>query len=90
MYYSTSLIKGYRDGHFCTKTFDTYSADRTAGIRHKKLKTIGADLGSAVKGFKESMRAGEAEDQTADAANNLSTRLAHPAALRQARTTRFT
>jgi len=34
----------------------------------KKLKTIGAGPGSAVKGFKESMRAGEAEDQTADAA----------------------
>lgn len=29
----------------------------------KKLKTIGSDLGSAVRGFKKSMSEGEAEEQ---------------------------
>lgn len=29
----------------------------------KKLRTIGSDLGSAVKGFKDSMKGGEAEAQ---------------------------
>ena len=28
----------------------------------KKLRTIGSDLGSAVRGFKKSMKEGEAED----------------------------
>jgi sec-independent protein translocase protein TatA len=28
----------------------------------KKLKTLGSDLGSAVKGFKEAMKEGEAEE----------------------------
>ena len=31
----------------------------------KKLKTLGSDLGSAVRGFKDSMREGE-QDQSAD------------------------
>lgn len=37
----------------------------------KKLKTIGSDLGSAVKGFKKSMSEGENE-QSAQAAKQLS------------------
>ena len=37
----------------------------------KKLKTIGSDLGSAVKGFKKSMSDGEAEEQAAQAAKQL-------------------
>ena len=32
----------------------------------KKLKNIGTDLGSAVKGFKEGMRDGEGESAAAD------------------------
>jgi len=35
----------------------------------KKLKTIGSDLGSAVKGFKKAMGEGETEQQAAQAAN---------------------
>ena len=31
----------------------------------KKLRTIGSDLGSAVRGFKKSMNEGEQEEQTA-------------------------
>ena len=31
----------------------------------KKLKTIGSDLGAAVRGFKKSMSDGEAEEQAA-------------------------
>jgi sec-independent protein translocase protein TatA len=31
----------------------------------KKLRNIGSDLGSAVRGFKKSMNEGEAEDQVA-------------------------
>jgi TatA/E family protein of Tat protein translocase len=31
----------------------------------KKLKTIGSDLGAAVRGFKKSMSEGEAEEQAA-------------------------
>ncbi len=38
----------------------------------KKLKTIGSDLGSAVRGFKKSMGEGEAEQQAAQAAKQLS------------------
>lgn len=37
----------------------------------KKLKTIGSDLGSAVKGFKESMRDSEAEAHTNESAKQL-------------------
>jgi sec-independent protein translocase protein TatA len=37
----------------------------------KKLKTLGSDLGAAVKGFKESMKDGESEDK--DAKNGSST-----------------
>ncbi|HEX2584619.1 MAG TPA: Sec-independent protein translocase subunit TatA [Steroidobacteraceae bacterium] len=36
----------------------------------KKLRTIGSDLGSAVKGFKDSMKGGEAEAQAEAASNN--------------------
>jgi sec-independent protein translocase protein TatA len=32
----------------------------------KKLKTIGSDLGAAVKGFKESMRSGETSEAGAN------------------------
>lgn len=35
----------------------------------KKLKSIGSDLGSAVRGFKKSMSEGEAEEQASLAAN---------------------
>ena len=35
----------------------------------KKLKSIGSDLGSAVRGFKKSMSDGEAEEQAAQAAS---------------------
>ena len=38
----------------------------------KKLKTIGSDLGSAVKGFKKAMNDGEGEEQAAQAAKRLS------------------
>ena len=34
----------------------------------KKLKTIGSDLGSAVRGFKKSMSDGDAEESAAQAA----------------------
>jgi sec-independent protein translocase protein TatA len=34
----------------------------------KKLKTLGADLGSAVKGFKQAMKEGEAEEAAAPSA----------------------
>ena len=34
----------------------------------KKLKTIGSDLGSAVKGFKQAMNDGEKEEQAAKTA----------------------
>lgn len=34
----------------------------------KKLKTIGSDLGAAVRGFKKSMNEGEAEEQEAQEA----------------------
>jgi len=34
----------------------------------KKLKTLGSDLGSAVKGFKKAMSEGEAEEPVAAAA----------------------
>jgi sec-independent protein translocase protein TatA len=30
----------------------------------KRLRTIGSDLGSAVKGFKQAMNEGESEEQT--------------------------
>ena len=33
----------------------------------KKLRNLGADLGSAVKGFKEGMKGGEEEEQQASA-----------------------
>jgi len=38
----------------------------------KKLKTIGSDLGSAVKGFKKAMNDGESEEQAAQSAKQLS------------------
>jgi len=34
----------------------------------KKLRTIGADMGAAVKGFKDSMKGGEAEARAEEAA----------------------
>ncbi|MDR2112374.1 MAG: Sec-independent protein translocase subunit TatA [Candidatus Accumulibacter sp.] len=34
----------------------------------KKLRNVGEDLGSAIKGFKEGMRDGTAEDKPADGA----------------------
>ncbi|MEJ1963756.1 MAG: twin-arginine translocase TatA/TatE family subunit [Gammaproteobacteria bacterium] len=34
----------------------------------KKLKTLGTDLGGAVRGFKQAMREGEEEDRAAAAA----------------------
>ena len=37
----------------------------------KKLKTIGSDLGSAVKGFKKAMNEGETEQQAASPARQL-------------------
>jgi len=39
----------------------------------KKLKTIGSDLGAAVKGFKASMRDSEADTHDADPAKQLGT-----------------
>ena len=36
----------------------------------KKLRTIGSDLGSAVKGFKDSMKSGEAEAQSEESASS--------------------
>jgi sec-independent protein translocase protein TatA len=38
----------------------------------KKLKTIGSDLGSAVKGFKKAMSEGETEQQSTQSAKQLS------------------
>jgi sec-independent protein translocase protein TatA len=35
----------------------------------KKLKTLGSDLGSAVKGFKQAMKEGETEEPAAAAAS---------------------
>ncbi len=35
----------------------------------KKLKTLGSDLGSAVKGFKQAMKEGESEEHTSQAAS---------------------
>jgi sec-independent protein translocase protein TatA len=35
----------------------------------KKLRNIGSDLGGAVKGFKQGVRDGSAEDKTADGAD---------------------
>jgi sec-independent protein translocase protein TatA len=35
----------------------------------KKLRNIGADLGGAVKGFKEGMKSGEPEQQKLEAGN---------------------
>ena len=43
----------------------------------KKLKTIGSDLGSAVKGFKSAMSDGEKEQQAAQA-NESATRSLPP------------
>lgn len=37
----------------------------------KKLKTIGSDLGSAVKGFKSAMKEGESEAPAVDPAKRL-------------------
>jgi sec-independent protein translocase protein TatA len=38
----------------------------------KKLRTIGSDLGSAVKGFKDSMKGGEAEARAESANSSMS------------------
>ena len=38
----------------------------------KKLKNIGSDLGGAVRGFKKAMNDGEAEEQAAQSAKQLS------------------
>jgi len=40
------------------------AADRSAGIRTKKLRNIGADLGGAVRGFKDGMKTSEADKQS--------------------------
>ena len=45
----------------------------------KKLKTIGSDLGSAVKGFKKAMSDGETEQQAAQAATSSCPRPGKPA-----------
>ncbi len=47
----------------------------------KKLKTLGSDLGGAVKGFKQAMKEGEAEEPspTPPAANRMQPELAAPA-----------
>jgi sec-independent protein translocase protein TatA len=37
----------------------------------KKLKTIGSDLGSAVRGFKKSMSEGESEQHSAEVAKQI-------------------
>lgn len=37
----------------------------------KKLKSIGSDLGSAVRGFKKSMSDGEAEEQASQSAKQI-------------------
>ena len=37
----------------------------------KKLKTIGSDLGSAVRGFKKSMSEGETEEQASQSARQI-------------------
>jgi len=37
----------------------------------KKLKTIGSDLGAAVKGFKQSMKEGETEASTPEPVKRL-------------------
>jgi sec-independent protein translocase protein TatA len=37
----------------------------------KKLKNIGSDLGSAVRGFKKSMSDGEAEEQASQTARQI-------------------
>jgi sec-independent protein translocase protein TatA len=37
----------------------------------KKLKTLGSDLGSAVRGFKKSMSDGEAEEQASQPAKQI-------------------
>jgi sec-independent protein translocase protein TatA len=39
-----------------------HSRRGAADFRAKKLKTIGSDLGSAVRGFKKSMNEGDAEE----------------------------
>lgn len=39
----------------------------------KKLRNIGSDLGGAVKGFKEGVREGSAENRTADSADHQKT-----------------
>ena len=47
----------------------------------KKLKTLGSDLGSAVKGFKQAMKEGEAEEPAPpSAANHAQPELAAPTA----------
>jgi sec-independent protein translocase protein TatA len=38
----------------------------------KKLKNIGSDLGSAVRGFKKSMNEGEAENPSTEVAKQIS------------------
>ena len=47
----------------------------------KKLKTLGSDLGSAVRGFKQAMKEGESDEATATpagAANGAQPELAAP------------
>jgi sec-independent protein translocase protein TatA len=39
----------------------------------KKLKTLGADLGGALRGFKQAMREGESDDHTAGAQRSAET-----------------
>jgi len=44
----------------------------------KKLKTIGSDLGAAVRGFKKSMSEGEAEEQATSASTESKKQIPGP------------
>jgi sec-independent protein translocase protein TatA len=56
----------------------------------KKLRTIGSDLGSAVRGFKKSMSEGEDEQQQAAAQKQLPTGAAKDAEFPESTTARET
>ncbi len=49
---------GYRDARA-----DRHSARRAPGFRAKKLRTIGSDLGAAVRGFKKAMEEGDEQER---------------------------
>lgn len=44
----------------------------------KKLKTLGSDLGSAVRGFKQAMKDGESEDPVAPASTTAASNRVQP------------